>query len=297
MSESLDIQILSMDDKEMFGEVFFRYSFSKAISEGILSDYRVVVIGIDDISTRDLFNKRALVKAGVVETDSESLALHVALFKAMKNWNLRRIISFHSRVAKARKFANDQVVLNDWMPKQYAVLGKLNATTISSSMPTSKRRQILDVLKNLNEGENFESSLMKDNFKYSKLIGYCNVLLAYSVNFYPKKIEIIKNNKIKIYSYILLKEGIMILLNNKNNKLIEKIIYLKYDLSFNYRVEYIKKILKIEPKLKKKGILIFKNKLTHIKYKNCLNLSLKFKEIDCLTETLEIFEIYKIENI
>ena len=153
MSESLDIQILSMDDKEMFGEILFRYSFSKAISEGILSDYRVVVIGIDDISTKDLFNKRALVKAGVVETDSESLALHVALSKAMKNWNLRRVISFHSRVAKARKFANDQVLLNEWMPKEYAVTGKLNATTISSSMPTNKRRQILDVLKNLTNGE------------------------------------------------------------------------------------------------------------------------------------------------
>jgi superfamily II DNA or RNA helicase len=153
MSESLDIQILSMDDKEMFGEILFRYSFSKAISEGILSDYRVVVIGIDDISTKDLFNKRALVKAGVVETDSESLALHVALSKAMKNWNLRRVISFHSRVAKARKFANDQVLLNEWMPKEYAVTGKLNATTISSSMPTNKRRQILDVLKNLTDGE------------------------------------------------------------------------------------------------------------------------------------------------
>ena len=153
MSEELDIQMLSMDDTEMFGEVLFRYSFSKAISEGILSDYRVVVIGIDDISTKDLFNKRVLVKAGVVETDSESLALHVALSKAMKKWNLRRVISFHSRVAKARKFANDQVLLNEWMPKEYAIMGKLNATTISSAMPTSKRRQILDVLKNLSEGE------------------------------------------------------------------------------------------------------------------------------------------------
>ena len=153
MSESLDIQILSMDDKEMFGDVFYRYSFSKAISEGILSDYRVVVIGIDDLSIKNLFDKRALVKAGVVETDSESLALHIALSKAMKNWNLRRIISFHSRVAKARKFASDQVLLNEWMPKEFAVSGKLHATTISSSMPTSKRRQILDVLKNLGEGE------------------------------------------------------------------------------------------------------------------------------------------------
>ena len=153
MSESADIQILSMDDKEMFGEVFYRYSFSKAISEGILSDYRVVVIGIDDIITKDLFNKRALVTAGVVETDSESLALHVALSKAMKQWNLRRVISFHSRVAKARKFATDQVLLNEWMPNEYAVTGKINATTISSSMPTNKRRQILDVLKNLGDGE------------------------------------------------------------------------------------------------------------------------------------------------
>jgi len=153
MSEELDIQILSMDDKEMFGEVLYRYSFSKAIAEGILSDYRVVVIGIDDLSTKNLFDKRTLVKAGVVETDSESLALHVALSKAMKKWNLRRIISFHSRVAKARKFASDQVLLNEWMPKEYAVSGRLNATTISSSMPTNKRRQILDVLKNLGEGE------------------------------------------------------------------------------------------------------------------------------------------------
>ena len=112
-----------------------------------------MVIGIDDLSTKNLFDKRALVKAGVVETDSESLALHVALSKAMKKWNLRRIISFHSRVAKARKFASDQVLLNEWMPKEYAVAGKLNATTISSSMPTNKRRQILDVLKNLGEGE------------------------------------------------------------------------------------------------------------------------------------------------
>lgn len=153
MSESLDIQILSMDDKSVFGEVLYRYSFSKAISEGILSDYRVVVIGIDDVVTKDLFNKRAILKAGVVETDSESLALHVALSKAMKKWNLRRVISFHSRVAKARKFASDQVLLNEWMPKEYSITGKLNATTISSSMPTNKRRQILDVLKNLNDGE------------------------------------------------------------------------------------------------------------------------------------------------
>ena len=39
MSESLDIEILSMDDREMFGEVLFKYSFSKAIFKQIADHY------------------------------------------------------------------------------------------------------------------------------------------------------------------------------------------------------------------------------------------------------------------
>jgi len=151
-SASLDIEILSMDDARVFGNVFHKYSFSQAINDGILSDYRVVVIGIDDLEVKNLFDKRALVRAGVIETDSETLALHVALVKAMNTWNLRRVISFHSRVSKAQKFGSDHLLLNDWLPEEFQLSGKLNVKTISASMPTSKRRQILDVLKNLPDG-------------------------------------------------------------------------------------------------------------------------------------------------
>ncbi len=151
MLESTDMQVLSMDDKDIFGSVFFNYSFAQAIKDKILTDYRVVIVGISSAEVSELVDKRALVKAGAIETDSESLALHVALAKAMRKWNLRRVISFHSRVSKARKFGSDQVLVNQWMPKDTVLSGDFTSTTISSSMPTDKRRSILDVLKNIDE--------------------------------------------------------------------------------------------------------------------------------------------------
>jgi hypothetical protein len=151
MLESSDMQVLSMDDRDVFGSVFFNYSFAQAIKDKILTDYRVVIVGISSAEVSELVDKRALVKAGAIETDSESLALHVALAKAMKKWNLRRVISFHSRVAKARKFGSDQILVNQWMPQDEVLSGDFTSTTISSAMPTDKRRSILDVLKNIDE--------------------------------------------------------------------------------------------------------------------------------------------------
>ena len=145
------MQVLSMDDGEVFGSVFFNYSFAQAIKDKILTDYRVVIVGISSAEVSELVDKRALIKAGAIETDSESLALHVALAKAMRKWNLRRVISFHSRVSKARKFGSDQALVNQWMPQDEVLSGDFTSTTISSSMPTDKRRSILDVLKNIDE--------------------------------------------------------------------------------------------------------------------------------------------------
>ena len=148
-----NFEILSMDDQKIFGERFFTYTFSQAIKDEILTDYRVVVIGVDNKEVAQLLDKKVLVKAGLVETVSESLALHIALTKAIKKWNLRRLISFHSRVVKARKFGQDQKLIQDWLPKSEKLSGSFNVETISSSMPTDKRRIILDVLKNVGNSD------------------------------------------------------------------------------------------------------------------------------------------------
>ena len=46
-------QIFSMDDKKLFGEDFYTLSFSEAIQENFLSDYRVMVLAIDEGAVSD----------------------------------------------------------------------------------------------------------------------------------------------------------------------------------------------------------------------------------------------------
>ena len=37
-----------MDNVEVFGPVFYKYSFGQAIHDNWLSDYQVVIIGVDE---------------------------------------------------------------------------------------------------------------------------------------------------------------------------------------------------------------------------------------------------------
>lgn len=47
-AEQRNIPLSSMDDPELFGTKFFRYGFVEAVEDGILSDYKVVVLAINE---------------------------------------------------------------------------------------------------------------------------------------------------------------------------------------------------------------------------------------------------------
>ena len=143
------ISTLSMDDHKVFGKVFYRYDFPKAIKEKVLCDYRVVIIGVDEREIESSIRERLLVNAGSLNTDFESLAIHIAVSKAMKKWNLRRLISFHSRVSKARNFAENQEFVDQWVSPEFASGFELTCETVSSGMPTATRRRSLDKIKKI----------------------------------------------------------------------------------------------------------------------------------------------------
>ncbi|MBK7024418.1 MAG: hypothetical protein IPH41_13270 [Sulfuritalea sp.] len=95
-----------MDNAALFGEVLYALPFGKAIERKLLTDYRVVIIGVDDPTIAQWIARRELVSTGTgVETDSESLAAQIGLLKAIKDYDLRRVISFHSP-SIARAFAS-----------------------------------------------------------------------------------------------------------------------------------------------------------------------------------------------
>ena len=102
-----EVEVVSMDDVETFGRVAHTLTFRHAIRLKLLSDYQVCVVGVTDSQVHDLLEKRSLVQAAGHVTDAATLAAHIAVLKAAEKFDLRRIITFHRLVKRARFFAEN----------------------------------------------------------------------------------------------------------------------------------------------------------------------------------------------
>jgi len=194
-----------MDNAALFGEVLYALPFGKAIERKLLTDYRVVIIGVDDptiaqwIANRELvslspprpsgegrgegafhdqketraatntllpppgegwdegrqdeFHQQANKPTQTRQTDSESLAAQIGLLKAIKDYDLKRIISFHSRVNRAETFATDIQQTMEWISDEHRPSGTLRTDFVSGNMPANKRKIKLDQLKALGADE------------------------------------------------------------------------------------------------------------------------------------------------
>lgn len=113
-----------MDNDGLFGPVVYSLSVGQAIEANLLADYRVLVTA----------------KASAAAVDGgEGVAL-AALVEAARRYGVRRILSFHNRVAGAHDFARR---VND--------LGGIDgiavrAAAVDGTMSASDRQQALDLL-------------------------------------------------------------------------------------------------------------------------------------------------------
>lgn len=155
-AEARDIEVVGMDDEAVFGKVFYHLSFGDAIRQDLLTDYRIVIIGVDDPMIAEWIKNRELIKTDSgIENDAESLASQIGLLKAIKDFDLRRVISFHSRVSRAESFKHDLPQVLNWIDDEHRPYGELCADFVSGEMPANKRRQKLSRLKNLGRNERF----------------------------------------------------------------------------------------------------------------------------------------------
>jgi len=151
-AKEADFEVASMDDPGTFGPVFHRLSFGEAIERDLLSDYQVAVIGVDDATYREWAEHgRFVTMDGTAVTDARSLAGQIGLAKAIRRYNLRRTISFHSRVTRARDFARTLTEVVEWMPKRQRPKGSLWAQHVSGEMSTGQRTISLERLRHLED--------------------------------------------------------------------------------------------------------------------------------------------------
>ena len=143
----------SMDNEDAFGKQVFTYSFARAIREDRLTDYRVIVMGVRDDVLLEKILDRELIRVGESHTDLLSLAAHVGLAKAMKKYKIRRLISFHSRVSKAKDFADFHVAKRNTFDDSEPTTSPFFGATLSGKDSASKRKTVLDRLANVSENE------------------------------------------------------------------------------------------------------------------------------------------------
>ncbi|MFE9769556.1 Helicase associated domain protein [Streptomyces sp. NPDC005808] len=94
--------LASMDDASIYGPVVYNLGLADAIDRGILADYRIVAPVITDDDLRDILTTDDISRR---PNGLRLAALQVCLLHAMRTHRIRRVISFHSRIAYARQFS------------------------------------------------------------------------------------------------------------------------------------------------------------------------------------------------
>ena len=149
-----NIQVVSMDDKSVFGEVFHTLSFSQAIEKELLCDYKVIVVGVDDpMLQSDISSKVGIQTTSEYKIDSEKLSHHVGLSKAIKDYSLNRVITFHNRTKNSRLFSSTHAGIVNSLPASARTSNEILTGFVQGDMSSSLRNKELDKLRDVEEGQ------------------------------------------------------------------------------------------------------------------------------------------------
>ena len=119
-AEDRGIEVVGMDDEHVFGKVLYSLPFGEAIRRNLLTDYRIVIIGVDNPMIAEWIKNRELIKTDSgIENDAEAIAAQIGMLKAIKDYDLKRVISFHSRVNRAEAFTTDTPQIMAWISDEH----------------------------------------------------------------------------------------------------------------------------------------------------------------------------------
>lgn len=110
--EEGDLVAASMDNPVLFGPVFHELRLRKAIELGLVCDYQVIVSLVTDKEVARLIKGRRSVSLGPERFEAQTLATHIAADKAVDQYKLRKLLSFHSRITKAKDFAHQHELVS-----------------------------------------------------------------------------------------------------------------------------------------------------------------------------------------
>ncbi len=134
-----DILIESMDDESRFGKVAHSVTFQEAVKLKRLVPYKLVVTIVTNDEVADVVLNRRFIDVKGKPYAADEVATAIAIRRAYKELGISKIISYHSRVAGAKSFAD--------LITQVPGRGKSPVTEhVAGSMPVNDRKQVLNRL-------------------------------------------------------------------------------------------------------------------------------------------------------
>lgn len=105
-----DRVVFSMDDESIYGKLFDRYTFGEAIQDGVISDYKILLTAVTAGEVESLIQENRLIIAEGDESERHLTAQNIykqsVLYKAMQQFEIKKTITFHSNVKRAKSFIN-----------------------------------------------------------------------------------------------------------------------------------------------------------------------------------------------
>ena len=101
-------EIFSMDDVTAYGDVLSKLTFGEAIRKNIVSDYRIVIAGVDDPNVYRIIRDNNYLmpsQRAEVEITADNLFKPILLLNAIKELTLTKVVTFHSRINESTKFS------------------------------------------------------------------------------------------------------------------------------------------------------------------------------------------------
>ena len=132
-----DFHVVSMDDASIYGKRAHELSFASAVAQGIICDYRVVVSIVEPNELSNAAIQRGITLVKGNQQATRWVATQIAVAKAIRKTNARKVITFHSRVEQAKHFASDT-------PKGIRTfLAGFNVGHVCGADPVAVRKEVL----------------------------------------------------------------------------------------------------------------------------------------------------------
>ena len=153
-AEDSGSEVKDMSNENIYGREFFEYSFGQAIEEEELSDYQVLITGVNEKSVKDMIDNRSFIQTKLNnKTDSKSYALQLAVLKGIKEHKLNKIISFHGRKIKAKNFSKEIMKTSYELTDDSRIDGNIFTGYVDGTMSTFLREQEISNLENVNPSD------------------------------------------------------------------------------------------------------------------------------------------------